>query len=74
MAIIERKETKPVIDLTGPQGNAFSILGHASSLASKLGFTKEENQKIQDDMMSSDYEHLIQVFDSHFGDYVDLAR
>ena len=26
------------------------------------------------DMMSSDYEHAVKVFDSHFGDFVTLLR
>ncbi|MCR9292065.1 MAG: hypothetical protein NXI32_05050 [bacterium] len=62
---------KPVIDLTGPEGNAFCLLGKASSLAQQLGI---EPQPILDEMMAGDYEHLIQVFDKHFGQYIDLER
>ena len=61
-----------VIDLTGPQGNAFFLLGYAKKLAKQLYF--EDVDGLLDDMQSSDYEHLIQVFDEHFGDFVILER
>jgi hypothetical protein len=72
--MIKYKKTKtgPVeIDLTGPEGNAFFMLGHANSLAKQLGL---DGKKIQAEMMTGDYENLIKVFDSYFGDYVTLYR
>jgi ABC-type glycerol-3-phosphate transport system substrate-binding protein len=76
MAIKKKKERleKTVIDLTGPDGNAFVLLGIASQLGKKLGFDQEQRDKIRTDMTSGDYENLIQVFDENFGDYVDLER
>jgi len=64
-----------VIDLTGPDGNAFALMGLATRLAKQLypkgiGFEK----KIINEMMSGDYEHLLEVFDKNFGDYVILER
>jgi hypothetical protein len=59
------------IDLTGPQGNAFYLLGTASNLAKQLGFDSKE---IQSEMMSGDYENLVKVFDSYFGNFVILYR
>jgi len=59
------------IDLTGPDGNAFVMIGHAKSLAKQLGL---DGKKIQTEMMSGDYENLIKVFDGYFGDYVTLYR
>ena len=59
------------IDLTGPQGNAFYLLGTASKLAKQLGFDSKE---IQSEMMSGDYENLVKVFDSYFGNFVILYR
>lgn len=74
MAIIE-KNLKPVINLSGPQGNAFYLLGIASRYAKELlFFSKEETTDLLNKMQSSDYEHLITVFDEHFGDYIDLER
>lgn len=64
-------EGKRIIDLTGPQGNAFYLLGTASTLAKQLEL---DSEKIQSEMQESDYENLIKVFDSYFGDYVDLYR
>ena len=64
-----------VIDLTGPDGNAFVLLGKAKQFAKQLypkelGFEK----KIVEEMMQGDYEHLLEVFDKHFGDFVILER
>ena len=60
-----------VIDLTGPNGNAFALMGFASKLAKQLGYDKSE---IIDQMTSGDYENLVQVFDDYFGDFVILER
>lgn len=59
------------IDLAGPQGNAFVLIGMAKQFAKQLNFSGEE---IINEMMSGDYENLIEVFDSYFGDYVTLYR
>jgi hypothetical protein len=59
------------IDLTGPQGNAFFLLGTAQRLAKQLGYDSNE---IKTEMMSGDYENLVKVFDSYFGDFVTLYR
>ena len=65
---------KPTIDLDGPAGNAFALLGQAKSLAHQLGFTSAETQTIVNEMRSSNYSHLIATFDKYFGTYVDLIR
>lgn len=65
---------KPVIDLDGPQGNAFFLLGQAQAFANQLKWSKEKLEKVMTEMKSSDYENLIKVFDENFGDYVDLER
>jgi hypothetical protein len=59
------------IDLTGPDGNAFVLIGKASNLAKQLGLDKDAIKK---EMMSGDYEHLVSVFDKHFGEFVTLYR
>ena len=71
MAIKPKKVGKPVIDLSGPQGNAYNLLGVAEQLCKKL---QMEFEPIYAEMTSGDYENLIQVFDKHFGYYVDLQR
>ena len=59
------------IDLTGPAGNAYAILGTCSYLAKQLG---KDWESIHTDATSGDYEHLLQVLDSHFGYYIDFLR
>jgi hypothetical protein len=72
MAILKRKQPTTIeIDLTGPQGNAFFLLGTAQRLSKQLGF---DVQTVLSEMRSGDYENLIQVFDSYFGSVVTLYR
>jgi hypothetical protein len=59
------------IDLTGPDGNAFMLIGKANNLAKQLGL---DGKAIQAEMMKGDYENLIKVFDKHFGHFVTLYR
>lgn len=70
--IREKQQREIVIDLTGPQGNAFYLLGYAKKLAKQLDF--EDVDGLLEDMQSGDYEHLIQVFDEHFGDFIILEK
>jgi hypothetical protein len=60
-----------VIDLTGPDGNVFKLMGYAKSFAKQLNL---DGDAIIKDMMSSDYEHAVKVFDDAFGDFVILER
>ena len=71
--IVDRrpKKTKIEIDLRGPEGNAFMLLGIVKDLANKLG--KDWNL-IHSEMTSSDYEWLLQVMDYHFGDFIIMYR
>ena len=72
MTIRAKRETgERVIDLTGPAGNAFNLMGVAQNLARQLDWNAEE---IITEMKSGDYENLVEVFDSYFGDYVVLGR
>ena len=63
-----------VIDLTGPQGNAFVLLGYGKQFARQLKFDSELKDKIIDEMTQSDYEHLVETFDKYFGEFVILER
>ena len=60
-----------VIDLTGPQGNAFYLLGTARDLAIQLDL---DWNYVYEEMTSGDYENLIEVFDFYFGEFVILER
>jgi hypothetical protein len=95
----ERKEI--VIDLTGPDGNVFVLMGYAKRFAQQLKELWEEEMlenraqnvvlkhlglktgdllpetladQICGEMMESDYENAVEVFDRYFGSFVILER
>ena len=59
------------IDLTGPQGNAFALMGFAFEFAKQLG---RDPAPIIQRMKAGDYENLVAVFDAEFGELVTLLR
>ena len=73
--MIKTKEKQPYkkreIDLTGPEGNAFFLLGTARKWGNQMGLDTEE---LLEEMQSDDYENLIKVFDKNFGSICDLIR
>lgn len=73
MSILKKEvvRKKPQLDLTGPDGNAYVVLGVCRSIALQLHMDWEPIQK---EAMSGDYEHLVKTLDSHFGDYIDFLR
>lgn len=62
------------IDLTGPEGNAFNLIGTAKRLGRQLDMSAEYINDMVDRMRSGDYENLIKVFDDEFGSVVTLLR
>jgi hypothetical protein len=73
MAIKSKSEmpSEITIDLTGPDGNAFALMGYAKNFSRQLGI---DSKPIIKDMMSGDYEHLLEVFEENFGSFVTLYR
>jgi hypothetical protein len=73
--MIKKKSEMPnrpiEIDLTGPDGNAFVLMAHARLYAMEMG---KDSKAIIADMMSGDYEHLLEVFEQEFGNVVTLYR
>ena len=57
------------IDINGPEGNVFALLGVAKTICLHLDM---ESKKILDDMKSGDYEHLLDVFEENFNNFVKL--
>ena len=47
------------MDLDGPDGNAFAIMGRVQAALKKAGATKEEIAQHSMDSMSGDYDNLI---------------
>lgn len=72
MTIREKQPVNEIIiDLTGPEGNAYCLMGYARRFAGQLGL---DSRKVIEEMMQGDYENLLKVFDSYFGDFVVLER
>lgn len=67
------------IDISGPEGNAFSLMGCVDNFTSQIygrsnpEYTKEK-ERILEDMKSSDYEHLLDVFNREFGMFCTLVK
>ena len=69
--IEELDNKRPEIGLTGPNGNAFVLLGIAKDYAKQLD---RDFESISKHMKSGDYDNLIAVFDEEFGDFITLYR
>ena len=61
------------IDLTGPDGNAFALMGIANNLRKQLDLDISQ-QAMLDEMMSGDYENLLAVMEKYFGEYIVMYR
>ena len=51
------------MDIDGPDGNAFAIMGRVQAALKKAGATKEELNQYSMDSMSGDYENLLATAD-----------
>ena len=60
-----------VIDLTGPEGNAFVLMGYARRWSKQLGLDPDQ---VLAEMQSGDYDHLLSVMEDYFGDYIVMYR
>ena len=86
MTILNKEDQpsrQPIIDLTGPQGNAFALMGFAKQYARDITVYRDEfgethilptGDEITEEMMLGDYDNLVEVFDKYFGEYVVLLR
>jgi hypothetical protein len=65
-------EGRPVeVNLTGPGGNAFMLMGMAKGWAEQLN---KDWYDIRERMMKGDYENLLKVLEKEFGKYVTFYR
>ena len=62
------------INLNGPDGNAFALIRKAKYLGVKLDLSKDEIDSIVKEMMSGDYDNLVEVFKTNFGQLVRLVK
>ena len=73
--ILDKPTTNRItIDLTGPQGNAYFLIGTAKKFWKQQGFSNEDIESNVKRMTSGDYDNLVNYFDSEFGDYVTHYR
>lgn len=59
------------VDLTGPEGNAFVLIGYARKWSKQLGLNPDE---VEMEMTSGDYENLVGVLEKYFGKVVTFYR
>jgi hypothetical protein len=74
MAILpksQKEESRIEIDLTGPDGNAFALMGIAKNLAKQL---KLDGEMITKEMMLGDYEDLLNTMERYFGEHIIMYR
>ncbi len=69
MAIINQRSARREINLSGPEGNAYCLLGHAKNICKQTG---QDYGAISTEMMAGDYRNLVLVFDKHFGELFDI--
>lgn len=73
--IVEREEVNGItVDLSGPEGNAYALMGMARSWGKDLGWSKMKVDTVITDMKSSDYEYLVGVMDHYFGHFVTFIK
>ena len=65
---VEKFET--IVNLDGPDGNAFQLMAYASRFAKDMGYVSDE--AILNNMKSGDYTNLVRTFDKYFGEFVIL--
>ena len=64
---------RPVIDLDGPQGNAFFLMGQVKNYGRQLKYGNVYLDGILTRMKSGDYYNLVSVFNEAFGEFVDIV-
>jgi len=64
------QNTDNIINLDGPDGNAFALMGILSSSFKKSGL---DPSSAIDEMMSGDYQNLLKVFDRYCGNTFTLV-
>lgn len=58
--------TKPEVELSDNDGNAFSIIGTCTRTARRAGWTKEQIKQFTDEATSGDYDTVLQTAMKYF--------
>ena len=67
-SINEKKKGPIEIDLNGPEGNAFYLMGMANDFAKQLGWSQEQRAKLIVELTFSDNENIINMLDKHISE------
>ena len=62
------------INISGPDGNAFVLMGIARNWAKQLGKSDAERDQMLADMRKGDYQNLLAVFRKNFGEIAELVE
>jgi protein-tyrosine-phosphatase len=65
------RDAERIVDLCGPDGNAFCLLGMARGFAKQLNIDWEP---IRTEMTSGDYSDLVLAMDKHFGSFITFTN
>jgi hypothetical protein len=58
--------SKPILNLSGIDGNAFVLLGLANKRMRELGYDKEEMDDFREKAMSGNYDNLLRCLNEEF--------
>lgn len=70
MTFVKRRSTRPVIDLDGPEGNVFALIGIGIKWCRDTG---DDPKKFAADMKAGTYVDAVKTFDRYFGAHVDIV-
>lgn len=63
---METATTKPTLELSDSDGNAFAVLGSAAKVARRAGWTPAQIKEYTDKATAGDYNHLLRVTMEYF--------
>ena len=72
MSVKTIKQSKTTINIDGPDGNAFMLLGLAKRFLKQLERSSDDIDIIISEMQSGNYDNLLIVFQRELGEYVDF--
>ena len=62
------------IDLRGPRGNAFFLLGTAQKISKQIGNSSSYTEDLLKEMQSGDYQYLLSVFEKEFPMFTIIGK
>jgi hypothetical protein len=63
-----------IVDLSGPQGNAYALMGVARSIGRELNRPYNEIKDVETRMMSGNYNDLVKVLYLEYGDFIQFVK